>query len=416
MEKRSPFQLALALGLSALCVAQAADFDWPEWRNDKRDGITQEKGLLTSWPASGPSLVWKIDGLGEGYSGVAVSRGRIFTLGEKGASSFVVALDEKTGQRQWSVELGKAGAPGWGGFAGPRATPTVDGDRVFALGQYGALVCLDAKTGKELWRKNYMEDFGGPLPEWGFSESPLVDGDQLVCVPGGEQGTVIALNKKTGQLLWRTKDLKDKAAYSSLVRVEIDGQPQYLLLTEESLSGISPEGRVLWNTPRKGKVAVIPTPIYKDHHVFVTSGYQVGCNLFRITSKNGAFQAEEIYKHKDFDNHHGGVVLMGDHLYGHADRRGWVCQEFKTGKVVWSERRALRKGSIAAAQADGLLFLRDEDEGIVVLAKATPQGFQEMGRFQQPDRSDKKSWPHPVIANGRLYLRDQDRLFSYALK
>ncbi len=409
--------LASILGgtLALANFSQAADGDWPQWRGVQRDGISIETGLLKEWPANGPALNWKAAGIGAGYSGVAALGGRLYTMGENAEGSFVHALEAQSGKILWSTRLGKAGAPGWGGFAGPRATPTIDGEALYVLSQYGEFACLEQATGKITWQKSLVADLNGPMPEWGFAESPLVDGDKVICTPGGPKGTLAAFDKKTGAEIWRTKGCTDNAHYSSCIIAEIDGVRQYIQLTAAHVVGVGTDGKILWQAARKGEVAVIPTPIYKDHHVFVTSGYKAGCNLFKISKTGDAFQAEQVYAHKDFDNHHGGVVLIGEHLYGHSDKRGWVCQEFKTGKVVWAEKNKFKKGSICAAE--GMLYLRaEEGDGAIVLAEATPAGFTEKSRFNQPARSSKNSWPHPVISQGNLYIRDQDVLLSYRIK
>jgi outer membrane protein assembly factor BamB len=389
--------------------------DWPQWRGPNRDGVSAETGLLKKWPEGGPQLAWQVAGLGGGYAGVAVAAGRIYTMGEDKESSSVTALSETDGHKLWGTKVGKPGAPGWGGFSGPRSTPTVDGDRVYALGQYGELVCVEAATGREVWRKHLTADFGGALPEWGFSESVLIDGDKLLCTPGGKQGAIVALDKKTGQKLWATKDFTDDAQYSSLIAVEIDGVRQYIQRTMESLVGVAQDGRLLWRADCKGRTAVIPTPIYHDHHVFVTAGYDIGAHLFKVGKQGDTFQAEQVYAARELDNHHGGFIRLGEHLYGHTEKKGWVCVEMKTGRILWSERDKQKKGAIGAA--DGMLYLRREsDAGTVVMIAAKPDGFAEAGRFDQPERSGKNSWPHPVIANGKLYLRDQGALLCYSLK
>jgi outer membrane protein assembly factor BamB len=403
----------LTLGFTS--IAFGATGDWPQWRGPKRDGVSTETGLLKEWPAKGPPLAWKASGLGRGYSSVSVVGNQIFTMGDGADSSFVHAFNLADGKIQWSEKVGKTG--GGDGYPGPRCTPTVDGDLVFALGQFGDLICVEAGTGTGRWRKNLVKDFSGRMMSgWGYSESPLVDGDKLVCTPGGARGTVVALNKSTGEEIWQCKELRDSAAYSSLVAVEIAGVRQFLQLTDASVAGIAAaDGRLLWRAPRRGSTAVVPTPIFYDNQVYVTSGYGVGCNLFKITSTGGKFQAEQVYHNNDMVNHHGGVVRVGDHLYGYSDGKGWICQEFKTGKTVWEEKSKLGKGSLV--YADGHLYLRSEGgKGTVVLIDATPRGYQEKGRFHQPDRSQEHSWPHPVIAGGKLYLRDQDVLLCYDVK
>ena len=401
----------LAAGASAQRGGGRRGGDWPQWRGPARDNISKETGLLKEWPEKGPPLAWKAKGVGQGYSTVAVAGDRIYTMGDRGDASYVHALQLDGGKNVWSAKVGRPG----GNYEGTRSTPTVDGDRVYAQGQYGDLVCLDAASGKEQWRKNLEKDFGGKMMSgWGYSESVLVDGDKVACTPGGDRGAIVALNKKTGDVVWRTEDFTDEAAYSSLVPAEIGGKRQYVQLTGESVVGISAEnGSVLWGAKRHGETAVIPTPIVSGNLVFVTSGYDIGCNLFRVTPGGGKFSVEQAYANKDMENHHGGVVLVGDHVYGTSGNM-LVCMELKTGKVKWKDRSV---GKGAVAYADGHLYVRGEaGEGEVALVEATPAGYREKGRFDQPDRSDQQSWAQPVVAGGKLYLRDQDLLLCYDVK
>jgi outer membrane protein assembly factor BamB len=404
------------LVLICLCAASASGSDWPQWRGPNRDGISKETGLLKDWPGGGPKLSWKIQGLGAGYSGIAVADKRIVTVGDRSDASFITALNEADGKQVWSAKLGQAGAPGWGGFAGPRSAPTIDGALVFVIGQYGELVCVESKTGKLKWRKDLVKDFSGKRPEWGFSESPLVDGDQVLCTPGGDKGAILALNKETGETVWRTHGFNDAAHYSSLIEAEIGGVRQYIQLTAASVVGVAAKGgKVLWRAARRGETAVIPTPIYSDGYVYVTSGYGIGCNLFKIESSGGNFSATQVYANKVMANHHGGVVKLEDNVYGYSDGKGWTCQDFKSGKAVWQDKEQLGKGSLT--YADGRLYLRSEDKaGTVALIEASTSGYKEHGRFDQPNRTDKNSWTHPVVANGKLYLRDQDLLLCYDIK
>ena len=405
---------AVLNGASATIVSGATG-DWPQWRGPNRDGVSTETGLLKEWPAGGPPLAWKATGLGRGYSSGSIVGARIFTMGDSQDASYVRALNLADGKILWSAKVGKPG--GGDGYPGPRCTPTVDGNLVVALGQFGDLVCLEADSGKERWRKNISIYFGGRMmSDWGFSESPLIDGDKVVCTPGGPNGAIAALNKNTGAVIWQAKDLKDSAAYSSIIKADIGGVSQYVQLTDANVVGVAPnDGRLLWRASRRGHVAVVPTPVFFNDQVYVTSGYSVGCNSFKITSASGRFTANEVYRNKDMVNHHGGVVRVGDHLYGYSDGKGWVCQDFKTGNTVWAEKAKLGKGSLVCA--DGQLYLRYEgDKGTVVLIDATPQGYKERGRFHQPDRSQDHSWAHPVVAGGKLYLRDQGLLLCYDVK
>lgn len=411
------------LGLTAVVavtlfpvISLGASADWPQWRGPNRDGHSADTGSLKQWPSNGPRLVWKATGLGSGYATVSVARDRIFTMGDKEDANYVMAISPADGKTLWTTKVGRAGAPGWGGFAGPRCSPTVDGNLVFAVGQYGEVVCVDAATGEEVWRKDYIKDFGGQLPEWGYTGMPLADGDRVILVPGGEQGALVALNKNTGNLIWQSKELKESIHYSSPIVAQIGGVRQYVQLTAASVAGIATaDGRLLWRAARKGSTAVIPTAIHQEDCVYVSSGYGTGCNLFRISSVDGKLSADQVYANKVMTNHHGAVVQVGDHLYGFSDNKGWTCQDFKTGEAVWQEKGKLGKGSLV--YADGLLYLRAEsDRGTVAIVEATPEGYRERGRFDPPDRSDKNSWPHPVVVGGRLYLRDQDVLLCYDVR
>jgi outer membrane protein assembly factor BamB len=404
--------MAMSLGFTGL----ASGGDWPQWRGPHHDGCSTETGLLKQWPAGGPPLAWKAKGLGEGYSGVAVAGGRVYTAGDKDEASVVIALNAADGTLAWSAKLGQAGPVGNPKFEGPRSTPSVDGTRVVALSQWGELVCLDTAQGKELWRKDLVKDFGGARPSWGYSESPLVDGDKVVVTPGGAEGTLLALDLKTGAVLWRSKGLTEPPHYASVAVADLGGVRQYIQLTPESVVGVAAsDGKLLWRAPRKGRTAVIPSPLYSDGFVYVTSAYGVGCNLFKVSAAGGQFSAEEVYANKVLANKNGGVVKVGNFVYGHADDKGWTCQDFKSGEAKWAERQKLGKGSIA--YADDRLYLRQEDgRGTLALIEASPDGFKEHGRFDQPQRSSKNSWPLPVIAGAKLYLRDQDLLLCYDLK
>ncbi|PWU15473.1 MAG: polyvinylalcohol dehydrogenase [Verrucomicrobia bacterium] len=396
-------------------VAAAATTDWPQWRGPEHNDLCSETGLLKDWPASGPPLVWKAKGLGDGYSAVVAVGDRLYTAGDKRESSFVLALNTADGKIVWSTKLGKVGAVGSPEFEGPRGTPTVSGDLVFVLGQWGDFACYKAAKGTEVWHKDLVKDFGGVRPYWGYAESPLADGKNVIVTAGGSDGAILALDQKTGDGVWRSKGFIDAPHYSSLAVSELGGVRQYVQMTPESVAGVAAaDGKLLWKAPRKGRTAVIPSPICKNDFVYVTSGYGVGCNLFKVLSADKKFSADEVYANKVMVNHHGGVINLGDYVYGHSEGKGWTCQELKSGEAKWQEKEALGKGAIA--YADGRFYLRSEAKGTMVLIEASPAGYKEHGRFEQPDRSQQKAWPHPVIANGKLYLRDQDTLLCYDVK
>jgi outer membrane protein assembly factor BamB len=387
---------------------------WNQWRGPNRDGISPDTGLLKEWPSAGPKLAWKATGLGSGFSSVSIEGDRIYTMGDLEGSSSLIALGAADGKIAWTAKVGRSGGDDRQ-RPGTRATPSTDGKIVVALGQYGEIVAVQAESGKEVWRKS-MSDFGGhQMSRWNYSESPLLDGELVVLTPGGSKGTVVALKKESGEKVWQSTELTDAAGYTSLVPAEIGGIHQYLVLTGESVAGIgAKDGKVVWRADRKGKTAVIPTPIYKDGILFVTSGYGIGCNAFKISADGGKISAQEIYSGKQLENHHGGVILVGDYVYG-TDNRSLKCVELKTGKVAW-EDKCVGKGSVA--YADGHLVVRGEKSGSgeVALVEASPAGYKEAGRFQPPDQSGKSNWAHPVVFGGRLYLRDEDTLLCYDVK
>lgn len=398
--------------LASLFIVTAAPGDWPTWRGPKRDGLSTETGLLKQWSAGGPPLAWKAKGCGTGYSTVSVADGRVITMGDGPDGARVLAFSVKDGSPLWqSQTIGKPG----GNYPGTRCTPAIDDGLVYALGQFGDFVCVEAKTGKVLWSKSLQKDFGGSHAGWNYTESPLVDGNKVLLTPGGRQGAMVALDKKTGALLWQSKQWTDGAAYSSIAPSDFGGRRHYVQLTEESVAGIdAANGNLLWRAPRKGAVAVIPTPVLSGDLVFVTSGYNIGCNLFKLQRAGNIIATQQLYANKSMADHHGGVILVGQHIYGHSDNGGWTCMDMRTGNVVW-KNNGVGKGAVA--YADGHFYCRSESgNGTVALVAATPQGYQEKGRFDQADRSGKNSWAHPVIAGGKLYLRDMDVLLCYDVK
>jgi len=408
--------MVVGAAFAALCLGNipAASFDWPQWRGPDRSDASKETGLLKKWPAEGPKRVWLYENAGNGYSGPAIANGKFFTIGTRDNNECILALDANTGKELWVANIGGVLENRWG--EGPRGTPTVDGDRVYAMSGKGDLACINIADGKVVWTAS-MTAMGGKTPGWGYTESVLVDGDKVVCTPGGSKGALAALNKADGKVIWRSTDFTDGAQYASVVPADIHGQRQYIQLTMQHVIGISAkDGKQLWSSDWPGKTAVIPTPIYHDSHVYVTAGYGAGCKLVKIESGN---KATTVYENKVMKNHHGGVILVGDHLYGHSDGSGWVCQDFKTGNEVWSERSKLGKGAIACA--DGMLYCLDEGSGTVVLIEASPKGWSEHGRFKLDPQTKIRSpqgriWTHPVISNGKLYLRDQDLIYCYDIK
>jgi hypothetical protein len=415
----------LLLAGCLLSAVAAAAADWPQWRGPERDDVSRETGLLKAWPQDGPKLLWTFDAGGIGYSGPAVVGNRLYTLGADGTNDYAMAVDVATGKRVWNKPIGQYVKNPYG--SGPRSTPTVDGDHLYVLSASGRLSCLKAADGAKVWSVELVGNLGGNKPGWNYSESPLVDGDQVICTPGGGKGTLAALDKKTGKVLWRTKGLTDPAGYSSVVLDETGGIRQYVQQTMKGVVGVAAkegrDGAVLWyHANSRYRVAVIPTPIVYENYVYTTAGYGAGASLFELTPEGDKFKVQQLYDdaaRRVIDNKHGGVVRVGDYVYGWTDTGGkWVCQEFKTGKEVWSSK-ALGRGSITCA--DGCLYLYSEDKGTVVLALAGPDGYTEKGRFVIPRQTQRREfnnnhWTHPVVANGRLYVRDQELIFCYDVK
>ena len=404
----------VSCALVSLVALSAFGADWPQWRGDSRRDHSPDKGLLAQWPQEGPKQVWSFNNAGSGYAGFAIAKDSLFTMGLRDGMEFLIAVNASTGKELWSSSAGQKYPNGWGD--GPRMTPTVDGDRVFAIGGQGLLICVEAKNGKLIWSKNLVTDLGGQLQDWGYTESPLVVGDIVICTPGGPQGTLAGLDKSSGAVRWRTSGLTDKAQYSSPILIQHEGQPQVVQLVMNRFFGVSPkDGSVLWKKDFPGRVAVIPTPIYEDGIVYVTAGYGVGCEAVRLGTNNSI---APLYSNKVMKNHHGGVVCVDGYLYGHSDGAGWVCQELKTGKEIWSHK-GFGKGSVT--YADGKLICLDERNGDVALVEASTQGWKELSRFKLAPLSSKRSsqggiWPHPVVVNGRLYLRDQELLHCFNVK
>jgi len=392
-------------------------FDWPQWQGPDRNAISRETGLLKKWPKEGPKLVWKADKLGGGYSAPAVSAGRIFGMSFRGQDEVVWALDEATGKGLWATRIAEAKrAPGAQGPEGSRGTPTVDGDVLYVLGENGDLICLETASGKERWHKNLISDFGDMIPRWAYSEPPLLAGDKVIATPGASSATLVALDKKTGDTIWKAAVPEGGCAhYSSVIAADVDGQREYIQFLQKGVVGVSAkDGKMLWHFEQPAnKTSNISTPIYFNHFVFAASDYGAGGALAKIDSGT---KAEVVYATKSMKNHHGGMVLVDGYLYGanggNGETPALVCLDFKTGKVIWEERKA-GKGSLA--YADGCLYYRDEN-GPMLLIEANPKEYVELSRFSQPERSKAKAWSHPVIANGKLYLRDQNVLFCYDIK
>ncbi len=383
--------------------------EWPQYRGANRDNISADKGLLESWPADGPKLAWKQTGMGLGYSSVAIANGKLFTMGNRGDDEMLLAFNVATGEPIWATRTGRAYHDGTGD--GPRGTPTIDKDRVYALGANGDLVCVGEEKGEIVWQQNILDEYGGKNITWGISESVLIDGDKLVCSPGGKQGTIVALNKTTGKPVWRSNvQGAPPAAYSSLIAVDFGGTRQYVNYVHTGVVSVSAkDGSPLWGFRESANgTANCSTPLYSNGIVYTSSGYNTGAASFKLAPGGKAAIA---YSNKEMVNHHGGMVLLDGHVYG-FDEQILKCVDLKTGKAKW-QNRSVGKGSVTFA--DGRLYLRSEN-GPVALAAASTEGYDEKGRFDPPNRSNKPSWSHPVVCGGKLFLRDMDTLLVYDVK
>ena len=401
------FVLALAVMIAGQSISTG---DWPQWRGPDRTGLSKETGLMEEWPASGPQRIWQISNLGAGYGSLSIKGDRIFVQGRVGRQSAVLSLDRSDGKIVWSRALGPAGNNDRG--PGPRGTPTVDGDRVYVLTENGDLACMKAEDGSVLWQRNILKDFGGRNIPWDISESPLVDGNHVVVTPGARGAGMAALDKMSGMTIWTSKDLSDEAGYASIVAADVQGVRILTTLTGQGAVGVrASDGKLMWNYRRvANSTAKITTPIFHDNKVFYTSAYGTGAALLGLTAQAGEVKAQEIYFTSEMQNHHGGVVLVNDYLYGFHNSI-LACMEFATGKLIW-RHRSVGKGSLT--YADGHLYLLSEDN-VVGLAEATPAGYREKGRFQIADQG-LPSWAHPVVSGGRLYIRNQATLASYDIR
>lgn len=407
----------LPAGLKGAKKASVAE--WPQWRGPNRDGISPETDLLDEWPEAGPPLAWKATGLGDGFSSVAVVDGKVYTIGRKDGKERLVALD-KSGKILWTAPTG--------GRDSPNGTPTVAGNRVYAVGHQGDLICADIADGRVVWQKNFGRDFGGKMMSgWGFSESPLVDGNRLVCTPGANDAIIVALDKQTGETIWKAAmpaDIgargNDGAAYSSIVISKGAGVKQYVQLVGRGVIGVrADDGKPLWgyNAVANG-TANIPTPIVHGDYVFCSSGYGTGAALLQLSKEGDGVKATQKYflQPNVMQNHHGGMVLIGDYVYcGHGHNQGFpLCVNMSTGKVAWHPGRGPGQESAAIAYADGNLYFRYQN-GVMALIEATPESYKLKSKFDLPG-TGQPSWPHPVIAEGHLYLRDQDQLLVYDIR
>ncbi len=395
--------------------------DWPQWRGPQRTAISEETNLLQSWPKEGPKLLWQLTDLGDGYATPAVAGSRVYLLSNRGMENeFVQALAADTGKTVWTTRLGDVGNPNQQpSYPMARSTPTVDGEFLYAFSSDGDIACLQAQTGKVVWTKNVRREFGGQPGTWAYAESPLIDGNVLVVTPGGAEATLLALNKKTGDVIWKSAvPGGDRAGYSSAIAINAAGRKQYVQFVDKGLIGVdAATGKFLWRyTQTSGGPANIATPVAKGNYVYSTNARRFGGGLVQLNSANDGVAAEQVYFERDVPNTLGGQVLLGNHLYG-TNQEGPVAAEFATGKILWKTQSF---GPAAVAYADGRLYFHAES-GDVALVEATPEEYREKGRFTPagpPKRRDsrERAWSYPVVSNGRMYIRDLGSLWCYDVR
>lgn len=392
--------------------------DWAQWRGPNRDGISAETGLLKEWPKDGPKLLWEKHDIGNGYSTPSVAGDRLYVISNKGMDNeFVQCLGVADGKQIWSTTIGKVGPNQGPQYPGSRSTPTVDGELLYALGSDGDLTCLEASKGVVRWHKSLRKDFAGEPGQWAYSESPLVDGDVLICTPGGKEATMIALNKLTGQTIWKGPvPTGDKAGYASPIIVNSGGRKQYVTFMAKGVVGVEAQtGKFLWRYNKTGSgPANIPTPVAHNDMVY-TAASRFGGGLVRLKSSGDGIDAEQVYYERDLPNSIGGAVQVGDYFYG-TTQPGLVCAEFATGKIKWQDKTL---GSGSVCYAENRLYVHC-DNGKVALVEATPDAYHNLGTFSPPGLPKRpqgaQAWAYPVVANGKLYIRDVGSLWCYDVK
>lgn len=405
--------IIVSLALPAMADAE----DWAQWRGPNRDGKSAETGLLQQWPDSGPKLLWQLNDLGDGYGSPSIADGVIYLVVNEGLEKeSVIALDDRDRKQLWSTQIGKVGEPDQRpNYPAARSTPTVVGDSVYVLGSDGDFVALDAANGSIRWQKNIRNDFDGVPGEWAFAESPLVDDDVVVIAPGGESAALVALDRKSGEPIWKAAiPGSAKAGYASIITGNVADTKQYIAYIGMGLVGVEAEtGKLLWTYDGTKGLANSATPLLSDNFVYSGAG-RVGGGLVKLTSNASGIEAEQVYFSPKLPNAQGGSIKIGDHLYGGSSST-MMCIDFESGDVLWEQRIP---DSASMCYADNRLYLH-LNNGDVMLVEPSPEEYRERGKFSppdQPDRGKAKAWAYPVIANGKLYIRDLGSLWCYDVK
>ncbi len=396
---------------SVACAANQDSF-WPQFHGPNRDNLSTEKGLLKKWPEKGPALLWRSQGLGHGYSSVSIAAGMIYTAGSIEKDTVITALN-LDGKVLWQVKNGKA----WtGDHPGTRGTPTIDGGRLFHQSPLGNLLCLEAKTGDRIWEFNILDKFQSKTATWAMAESLLVDGEHLICCPGGPQTCMVALNKKTGSVVWKAPSTEELAGYASPALIEYQGMRIVITLTSKGMVGVNADtGELLWHVKHKSYADEnVMMPIYHDGHVFIST-LQAGSVKWKINVKDGKASLEEVWRTQELDNHHGGVLLVNGNLYGTStfrNRNLWICLDWETGRNKYMDK-GVGKGSLT--YADGMLYTLSID-GVMGLVRPIPMGHELVSSFKIPEGGKGNSWAHPVVCGGRLYIRHSEFLYAYSVR
>lgn len=416
---RNPFLSCLTIVFALIGASNVRSDDWPQWRGPKRDNISRETGLLKEWPDDGPPLVWRVGGVGEGIASVSVAAGHIYTVGYHEGGEFVSALELQSGERVWATRIGpvvrESSLMRWL----VQRSPTIDGDRLYAITAGGVLSCLRVSDGQELWKKDYIKDFGAARQGWGFGDYPLVDGERLICTPVGRDASVVALDKRSGKVIWKTDADGSRSTYAATVVADVDGVRQYVTFLNRSLVGVrASDGQLLWSYDKvANSTANSYTPIVLSDSILSASGYGRRLALLKLARSDNGVKVHERYLARfGFDPFQDSTVVVGDFLYSYVGPGRPICIEWKTGKTVWGPLPATGRGKAAITYADGRLYLRHSLDGRMTLAEATPKAYAEKGTFLIPDHERSRGSTFPVIAGGHLYLRDNNRLFCYDIR
>jgi len=402
----------LSLSLTTEVYSVEKDSFWPQFHGPKRDNISTEKGLLKKWPENGPELLWTAKNLGHGFSSISIANGMIYTASSIGNNTVVIALN-LDGKVLWKVKNGK---PWTGSHPGSRGTPTIDEDRLYHQSPHGDIICLNAKTGDIIWQFNIIEKFDSKIPRWALSESLLVDGDHLISCPGGPQTCMVALNKNNGSVVWTAPSIGEVAGYASPFLFEYKGLRIITTLTSKSFIGVNAgTGDLLWRIKHESPYDEnIMVPIFHEDYVFISTPV-AGSVKWKLNVKDGKVSLTKRWRTQQLDNHHGGVILTNGNIYGSStvrNRNLLVCLDWKTGRIKYMD---MCVGKVSLTYADGMLYALSID-GVMGLVQPTPFGHKLVSHFKIPKGGKGKSWAHPVVCQGRLYIRHSDFLYAYNLR